>query len=91
MTHLITGLGVGLVYMHMRSQDLGQRVRAAAESVERAPSTTDVSSASIRQAREHSGKGVEFAPGTPADKVDLLRKKHVEHRIYVRELNARRT
>jgi hypothetical protein len=60
--HWITGLGVGLVYMHMRSQDLGKRVRAATESVERAPSTTDVSRASIRQAREHSGKGVEFAP-----------------------------
>jgi hypothetical protein len=91
MSRWVSGLGVALVYMHLRSRDLSARVQAAAEKLEPEQSATAVTSASIRSAHEHSGKGVEFAPGTPADTVDLLRKKHAEHLIYMREFNARRT
>jgi hypothetical protein len=89
MTHWISGLGVALVYMHMRSADLGTRVRAAAERIEPAASGTTLDSAAIRLAREHVGT-VEFAPNVPGDTVDLLRQAHAERRIYEREWNARR-
>jgi hypothetical protein len=89
MTHWISGLGVALVYMHMRlrSADLGARVRAAAEQIEPAASGTALDSAAIRLAREHVGT-VEFTPHMPADTVDLLRQAHAKRRIYEREWNA---
>eukprot|EP00962_Isochrysis_galbana_P042520 scaffold15944_cov115-Isochrysis_galbana.AAC.11 len=90
MTHWITGLGVGLVYMNMRSANLNARIRAAVESTDPKASTTEVNSASIRAAREHIGT-VEFSSHMPADTVDLLRKAHLEQRQYQREFNARRT
>jgi hypothetical protein len=75
--------------MHMRSADLGARVRASAEQIEPAASGMALDSAAIRLAREHVGT-VEFAPHMPADTVDLLRQAHTERRIYEREWNARR-
>lgn len=89
MTHWISGLGVGLVYLNMRKADLSSRVQAAVERMDPAASGTTLDSAAIRAAREHVGK-VEFAPQMPADTVDLLRKKHAEQRVYEREFNARR-
>jgi len=89
MTHWITVLGVGLVYMNMRSANLSARVQAAVERTDPAQSATALDSAAIRRAREHVGK-VEFTPHMPADTVDLLRKSHAEQRVFEREFNARR-